>query len=61
MGEGTFTITGGEIERKIVRRVLGLKEERGEVVLYRVQIQEILSQFRSVVTLGFSLPSDLEL
>ncbi|MEM3737306.1 MAG: DUF61 family protein [Candidatus Bathyarchaeia archaeon] len=68
MGEGVFTVTGGRLEKIFVRKVLGLTdkgfedeaaENRHEVYLYRIQIQELLNRFDSLVIIGFGVPDDL--
>ncbi len=63
MGRGVFTVSGGRMEKHLVKRVLGLtgkgfEETAGgeEAYLYRVQIQELLSRLDSLVAIGFGVP-----
>jgi uncharacterized protein (UPF0216 family) len=62
MGRGIFTVFGDETEKFFVRKALGLTEQwkGGEVYLYRVQVQELLSKFKSLISIGFGVPEDLD-
>ena len=64
LGKGVFTVMGGRIEKHLVKKVLGLTSspfedfEGGEVYLYKVQVQELLSKLGSLVVIGFEVPEE---
>ena len=64
LGKGVFTVMGGRIEKHLVKKVLGLTSspfedfEGGEVYLYKVQVQELLSKLGSLIVIGFEVPEE---
>jgi hypothetical protein len=66
LGKGVFTVMGGRLEKHLVKKVLGLTQksfdetESGEVYLYKVQVQELLSKLGSLIVIGFEIPEEEE-
>ncbi len=66
LGKGVFVLLGDKAEHLFVRKVLGLVPNssnfhdaaKDELVLYYVQVQELLNKFRSLVAIGFGVPDD---
>jgi len=66
LGKGVFTVLGDEAELLFVQKTLGQiastsvqrKSSKDELVLYYVQVQELLNKFRSLIVIGFGIPDD---
>jgi len=62
IGQGVFTVSGGRMEKFFVKKALGLTEKSfeeasgGEVYLYKLQIQELISRLDSLIVVGFGAP-----
>lgn len=56
-GKGIFTVSGSDVEKQIIKEILGLHEaayHRDEVTIYRVQIQELIAMLgSSLIVIGF--------
>lgn len=68
LGRGAFEVFGGSAEQFVIRKLLGLEEpgpekaERGGglMLIYRPQVQELRRRFRTVTSVGFTVPKDEE-
>ncbi|MHC1586666.1 MAG: DUF61 family protein [Candidatus Hecatellaceae archaeon] len=58
MGKGIYVVYGGEVEKRLVANLLGLSQVEGEIQLYRPQVSELLSQLKSLLTIGFEAPEE---
>jgi len=59
-GKGTYIILGGKAEKQLVRMVLELTESSSssdELFIYKPQVQKLLNELGSLVTIGFDVPS----
>lgn len=59
-GKGTYIILGGKAEKQLVRMVLELTESSyssDELFIYKPQVQKLLKELGSLVTIGFDVPS----
>ena len=60
-GKGVFTVTGGDVEKQVVKEILHLHDsayQHGELSIYRVQIQELISALGSLIVIGFDVPQN---
>lgn len=60
-GKGVYTVAGGDVEKQVVREILGLDEalyQHGDLTVYRIQIQKLISTLGSLIVIGFEASPD---
>ena len=67
LGRGTFCVLGDDVEKFAVKRILDLTKlsfndmdmEKEDFFIYRLQVQELIRKFKSLIVIAFGTPQDV--